>query len=141
MGDHQVPEELDVDRVVASHLLLEVLDQLGEHLFEHGQLDNVVDREHLNRDGLVDRQDLLDGWAIISDQDASSLFELTLLQVGLGELHEVRVQHLLSLLLGELEALLPLASLVEHLEARHVSALDDLVELRQHLLKMCRRLM
>jgi hypothetical protein len=41
MSDDQVPEELNVDRIVALNLLLEVLDQLGEHLFEHGQFDNL----------------------------------------------------------------------------------------------------
>jgi len=37
-----------MDGVVAGHLLLEVLDQLREHLLEDGQLDGVVDRKHLD---------------------------------------------------------------------------------------------
>lgn len=48
VSDHEVPEELNMDRVVAGHLLLEVLDQLREHLLEDGQLDGVVDCKHLD---------------------------------------------------------------------------------------------
>lgn len=91
MRDNQVSKEFDVDWIVALYLLLEVVDQFGKHFFEHGKFDDVVDGEDLHSDRLVDGQDLLDGWAVISDENTSSLLELTLLQIGLREFHEVRV--------------------------------------------------
>jgi len=79
-------------------LALEVLDQLCKHIFEHSELDVVVHGQDLDGDGLVDRQNLLDCWAVVPDQDPRSLFELALLKVGFGELHQVGVQDFVSLL-------------------------------------------
>mmetsp|Transcript_37056 Transcript_37056/g.56827 ORF Transcript_37056/g.56827 Transcript_37056/m.56827 type:complete len:269 (-) Transcript_37056:3756-4562(-) len=124
MGDHEVAVELDEDRVVALDLSLKVISELGEHLLENGQFNVVVHGEDLNGDGLVDGQDLLDGRAVVSDHGASSFLELTLLEVSLGEFHEVSVEDFLALLLGKAKALIPLAALSEHLKALEVSLAD-----------------
>lgn len=91
MRNNQVSKEFDVDWIVALYLLLEIVDQFGKHFFEYCKFDHVVDSEDLHGDRLVDRQDLLDGWAVISDENTRSLLELTLLQIGLREFHEVSV--------------------------------------------------
>ena len=108
-----------------------VFDQLLEHVLQDGKLYFIVHCQHLDRDGLVDWQDLLNGWAIVPHQNSGGFLELALLEVGLGELHQVGVQHLSTLLLGETQALLPLTTLREHFQARHITTLDDLVELAQ----------
>jgi len=114
VSDDQISEELDKDRIVSINLLFKVLDQFLEHFFEHGELNVVIHGQNLDRDRLVDRQDLLDCRAVVPDQNSRSFFELTLLKVSFGELHQVSVQDIRSLFFGKTETLLPLTSLREH---------------------------
>ena len=126
LSNHQVSVELDVDWVVPLNLLLQALNQLSEHFLEDAKLDDAVHQQNLHGNGLVNWQHLLNGWAVVSDQHSGSLLVLALLEMSLTVLHEVSVQHVLTLLFRQFEALVPVASLREHLQATHVSSLYEL---------------
>lgn len=85
----------------------QVLYKLLEHLTQNLELYFVDSSQHLNGNGLVDGEHLGNGGGIVARQVSSSSLEVSLLEVGLGELHEVGVEVLASLLISQLEALVP----------------------------------
>ena len=85
--------------------------------------------QDFNSDCLIHWKHLLQDWATVSGDDSSRLFVLSLLQVYSRESHQVLIEHLRALLLSQVEAVLPLASLLKHVKAREISTLDNLVDL------------
>lgn len=111
VGDYEVAEELTVDWVASIDLHFEVFDELLEHLLKHSKFNVVVHGKNLNGDCLIHGKNLLDRWAGISNQDSGGFLELSLLEIGLGELHQISVQDFGTLFLGKAQTLLPLTSL------------------------------
>jgi len=89
MGDHQVLMELIVDILFVS--LLKVLNQFLKHFTESLELNLVNCSQDFNGNGLVNREHLGDSRGIVARQASSSSLEVTLLEMGLGELHQVSV--------------------------------------------------
>ena len=73
--------------------------------------------KNLNRDGFVDRKHFLEDRASVSSDDSSSLLVLTLLEINSSKSHQVLVEDLRALLLCEVEAVFPLSTLLEHVQA------------------------
>ena len=127
MSDRQVSMELLEDGAVSVTVGgLEVLDQLLEHLSQNLKLNLIIRGEHILSNGLVGWKHVIEGRGIVSTQDASSLFDLTLANVLLSKLSEELVEYLLVLLLCKRETLIPASILSENLETRKVTALKNL---------------
>ena len=100
MSDRQEAMELLEDRAVSvTDGGLEVLDQLLEHLSQNLKFNLTIRGEHILSNGLVGWKHAIEGRGVVSTQDASSLFELTLADVLSSELGEELVENLLILLL------------------------------------------
>ena len=127
MSDRQEAMELLEDGAVSvTDGGLEVLDQLLEHLSQNLKLNLTIRGEHILSNGLVGWKHAIEGRGVVSAQDASSLFELTLADVLSSELGEELVENLLVLLLCNRETLIPASILSENLETRKVTALNNL---------------
>lgn len=127
MSDRQEAMELLEDRAVSvTDGGLEVLDQLLEHLSQNLKFNLTIRGEHILSNGLVGWKHAIEGRGVVSTQDASSLFELTLADVLSSELGEELVENLLILLLCNRETLIPASFLSENLETRKVTALNNL---------------
>lgn len=70
----------------------------------------------------------MNSWAAISYQNSCSFFELSLLEISLGEFHQVSIQHFLTLFLCKTEALIPFTSLTKHFKSRHVTTGDKFIK-------------
>ena len=70
--------------------------------------------KNLNSNSFVDRKHFLEDGASVSSDDSGSLFVLILLKVNSGESHQVFIENLGTLLFSEVEAVLPLSALLEH---------------------------
>lgn len=101
MRNDQVSIELHKYRIISINLYFKVRDQFGKHFLEDSQLYIIVCSQYFDRDRFVDGQNLLNCWAIISYQDSCSLFELSLLEMGFGVLHQVGIQYFRTLFLSE----------------------------------------
>lgn len=96
MSNHQVFVELLVNILFVS--LLKVLNQFLKHFTESLELNLVNCSQDFNGNGFVNREHLGDSRGIIARQASSSSLEVTLLEMGLGELHQVSIKELTSLL-------------------------------------------
>ena len=72
--------------------------------------------QNFNSDSLVHWKHFLQDWATVSGDDSSGLFVLSLLQVYSRESHQVLIEDLRALLLSQVEAVFPLASLLKHVK-------------------------
>lgn len=78
VSDDQVSEEFNEYWVVPVNLNFQILDQLLKHVLQHSEFYLVVHREDLDRNGLVNGKDLLNGWAAVSHEDSGGFLELAL---------------------------------------------------------------
>jgi hypothetical protein len=79
--------------------------------------------------GLIYWEHLFKYRASIPGNDPSSLLILALLEINTSKSHEVFVEDLWALFFCEIEAVLPLATLFEHVQSREVTSFNDLVDL------------
>lgn len=100
MSNDKISEELNEDWVISINLNLKVFYELSKHIFKNSKLDIVVHGKDLNSDCLVNWQDLLNGWTVVSNQYSCSLLELALLKIGLTEFHKVGIENFSTLLLS-----------------------------------------
>ena len=128
MSDDKVSEEFNENWVLFVNLNLQVFNQFLKHVLQDSQFNIVIHGKDFDGDGLVNWKNLLDSWAIISNQNSCGLLKLTLRKIGFGEFHKVSVKYFSSLLVCKTEAFFPLTSLGKHFEPTHVSTFNDLVE-------------
>lgn len=89
MSNHQVLLELIVDVFLVT--ALEVLDKFLEHLTKDLKFYFVDSSEDLNSNGLIDWEHLRNSRRAETGKLSSGFFELSLLKVNLGVLHQVSV--------------------------------------------------
>jgi hypothetical protein len=70
--------------------------------------------KNLNSNSFVDREHFLEDRASVSGDDSGSLFVLILLEVNSSKSHQVFIENLRALLFSEVEAVLPLSTLLKH---------------------------
>lgn len=110
MRNHQESHEFGQDWVSAvTYSVTQVLDKGLEHLSQNLQFNFVDSSQDFNANSFVDWEQLLNSRAVVSNQNSGSLLELVLSEVSGCELHEIAVQVVRALLLGEVETLVPSA--------------------------------
>ena len=117
MCNQEILVELLINRVLLIHLDREVLTELLKHFLQNLELHLVNSGKNFNRDGFVDRKHFLENRASVSGDDSGSLLVLTLLEINSSESHQVLVENLRALLLCEVEAVFPLPTLLQHVQA------------------------
>ena len=129
MSNQEVFVDFLIYRVLLIYLKGEVFAEFLEHFLKDLELHLMDSGQDLNSNGLVNREHLLMDWASVSCNNPSGFLVLSLLEEHAGEPHKVVVEYLRALFLGEVEAVLPLAPLLEHVQAGQIAALNDLVDL------------
>jgi hypothetical protein len=117
MCNQEILVELLINGVLLIYLDREVLTELLKHFLQNLELHLVNSGKDLNSNCFVDRKHFLEDRASVSGDDSSSLLVLTLLEINSGKSHQVLVENLRALLLCEVEAVFPLSTLLEHIQA------------------------
>jgi hypothetical protein len=117
MCNQEILVELLVNWVLLVYLNGQILTELLKHFLQNLELHLVDSSKDLNSDGFVHRKHFLEDRAPVSGDDSSSLLVLTLLEINSSESHQVLVENLRALLLCKVEAVFPLSTLLQHVQA------------------------
>jgi hypothetical protein len=114
MCNQEILVELLVNWVLLIYLNGEIFTELLKHFLQDLEFHLVDSSKNLNSNSFVDRKHFLEDRATVSGDDSGSLFVLILLEVNSGKSHQVFIENLRTLLFSQVEAVLPLSTLLEH---------------------------
>ena len=117
MSDQQVFVELLVNRILLINLDGQVFAEFLKHLLKDLELHLVDSSKDLNRYSFVNWEHFLENGASVSSENPTGLLILTLLEVDAGESHQILIENLRALLFSKVEAVFPLSTLLQHVQA------------------------